>query len=79
MTTNPEWTPAATIDETITRRATWTPADRDNGAAALLLTSTLASIERAAMLGAVRAALALDPFDTTPTNAPDTCDDEAAA
>lgn len=77
MTTNPEWTPASSIDETITKRGDWTPATRDCGAAALMLTATLANIERAAMLGAVRLALALDPFETTPTNNP--ADDESEA
>ena len=77
MTTNPEWTPASSIDETITKRGDWTPATRDCGAAALMLTATLANIERAAMLGAVR--LALDPFETTPTNNPAADDKSEAA
>jgi hypothetical protein len=79
MTTYPpDWTPASTLDETIAKRGDWTPATRDCGAAALLLTATLPNIERAAMLGAVRLALALDPFDTTPTNAPIADESEAA-
>ena len=68
MTSQPEWNPARTLDDTITRRADWTPATRDHGGAALLLTATLQAIEAAALLGASRLALALDTFETTPNN-----------
>ena len=77
MNDAPEYTPPVSLDETINRRAEWTPAARDNGAAALLLTATLATLEAAAELGAVRAGFALGPFDSTITN--DVQDDRSAA
>lgn len=66
--TSHDYTPPATLDETIQRRADWTPAERDNGNAALLLTATLQTLEAAALLGAVRAAYGLGPYDSTLTN-----------
>lgn len=78
MTQQPPYDPPATLDETIQRRAEWTPASRDQGSAALLLTATIATLERAALLQAHRDALALDPFDTTPANAPIADESEAA-
>lgn len=72
------YNPPATLDATITQRAEWTPAQRDNGNAALILTATLAALEAAALLGATRAALALGSYDTTPTNAPSSDESEAA-
>lgn len=70
------YSPPASIDETISRRAGWTPATRDNGAAAIILTATLATLERAAVLQAHRDALGLGPLDSTITNNPS---DESAA
>jgi len=64
------YTPPATLDDTIQRRAEWTPATRDCGSAALILTATLQTLEAAALLGAVRAAYGLGPYDSTLTNSP---------
>lgn len=70
--------PARTLDETINRRAQWTPANERVDPHALVLTATLESIERALYLTSVRHALALDPFDATPINAPTADESEAA-
>lgn len=75
---DPVYCPPASLDESINRRAEWTPAHRDNGAAALILTATLATLEAAAELAAVRAAFALDAFDSTITNEVPTDAQEAA-
>lgn len=65
---NPDQTyqPPRTLDESIERRATWTPATRFNPTP-LLMTATLQTIEAATLLGAVRAAYGLDVFDSTIT------------
>ena len=65
---DPVYCPPLSLDESINRRAEWTPASRDNGAPALILTATLATLEAAAELAAVRAAFALAAFDSTITN-----------
>jgi hypothetical protein len=62
--------PARTLDESINRRASWTPASRATDTQSLITTATLATIERALYLSSIRLALALDPFESTPTNAP---------
>jgi hypothetical protein len=76
---DPIYCPPASLDASINRRAEWTPASRDNGSAALLLTATLASLEAAAELAAVRAAFGLDAFDSTITNAPELSAESEAA
>lgn len=69
--------PPATLDETIQRRAEWSPATRSPGLAPFLLTATLRTLERAALLGMQRAAFGLEALDTTITNNP-TEGDQAA-
>ena len=76
---DPIYCPPASLDASINQRAAWTPATRDNGSAALLLTATLANLEAAALLGAVRLAYGLDAFDSTITNAPDAREESEAA
>lgn len=70
--------PPSTLDATINARAEWTPATVDNGAHALLLTATLRTLEAAALLGAVRLAFGLEPFDSTITHEITTRTHEAA-
>lgn len=71
--------PAVSLDDTITKRADWTPATRDHGSAALLLTATLGALRKpAALLGAVRLAFGLGPFDSTITHQITTRTHEAA-
>lgn len=79
MMLDPIYCPPTSLDATINQRAAWTPANRDNGSAALLLTATLANLEAAALLGAVRAAFGLDAFDATITNAPASSAESEAA
>lgn len=69
--------PPATLDETIQRRAEWSPATRSPGLAPFLLTATVRTLERAALLAMQRDAFGLDTLDTTITNAPR--EDEEAA
>lgn len=70
--------PAQSLDESINRRASWTPANGGTDGRALVMTATLETLERALYLSANRLALALDPFDTTPINAPTEDESEAA-
>lgn len=67
--------PAETLDETIARRAHLAPATSSN-ATPLLLSATMQNIEAAALLGAVRLAYGLGPFDSTITL---TVEDESEA